>query len=320
VAWPGRAEERSAPRCHREGYMIASQWAESFNPLGSIDMKLISFERKGQTGFGAVIDGGVVDLGAALGGRFADLRSLLAADALVEARAMLAGRSADFALEGLHLLPVIPNPGKIWCCGLNYGEHVRETNQVLTEQPTFFLRVGDSQVGHGQAIVRPKESSQLDFEAEIAIIIGKPGRRIAEADVWSHIAGYSCYNDGSVRDWQRHTHQWTPGKNFPGTGAFGPCLTTADEVTDLGAQTITTRLNGQVMQHASLSDLIFTLPVIIEYISSFTQLMPGDVIATGTPGGVGDKREPPVYMKNGDVVEVEITGIGLLRNTVKNEI
>ena len=210
--------------------MIPSQSNPYRNSLEFIDMKLISFERNGRAGFGAVIDGGVVDLGAALGGRFADLRALLVADALAEARTVLAGRSADFALEGLHLLPVIPNPGKIWCCGLNYGEHVRETNQVLTEQPTFFLRVADSQVGHGQAMVRPKESSQLDFEAEIAIIIGKPGRRIAEADVWGHIAGYSCYNDGSVRDWQRHTSQWAPGKNFWRTGGFGPWMVTADEI------------------------------------------------------------------------------------------
>ena len=193
-------------------------------------MKLISFVRNGQAGFGAVIDGGVVDLGAAFQGRITDLKALLAADALPEAQALLAGRAADFAYEGLQLLPVIPHPGKIWCCGLNYGEHVRETNREITEQPTFFLRVADSQVAHGEAIVRPHESTQLDYEAEIAVVIGKPGRRIAEADAWDHIAGYSCYNDGSVRDWQRHTSQWGPGKNFWRTGGFGPWMVTADEI------------------------------------------------------------------------------------------
>jgi len=282
-------------------------------------MKLISFERNGRAGFGAVIDGGVVDLGTALGGRFADLRALLAADALAEARAILAGRSADFALEGLHLLPVIPNPGKIWCCGLNYGEHVRETNQVLTEQPTFFLRVGDSQVGHGQAIVRPKESSQLDFEAEIAIIIGKPGRRIAEADVWGHIAGYSCYNDGSVRDWQAATTQWTPGKNFFHTGGFGPWMVTADEIKPNQLMTLTTRLNGQVMQTATTAMMIHSIPRQIAYISTFIPLSPGDVIVTGTPGGVGNKRTPQIFMKPGDVCEIVVDAIGTLRNGIRDD-
>ena len=282
-------------------------------------MKLISFERNGRAGFGAVIDGGVVDLGTALGGRFADLRALLAADALAEARAILAGRSSDFALEGLHLLPVIPNPGKIWCCGLNYGEHVRETNQVLTEQPTFFLRVGDSQVGHGQAIVRPKESSQLDFEAEIAIIIGKPGRRIAEADAWGHIAGYSCYNDGSVRDWQRHTSQWAPGKNFWRTGGFGPWMVTADEIPARTVMTLVSRLNGQEMQRATTEMMIHSIERQIAYASTVAPLQAGDVIVTGTPGGVGARREPPVWMKPGDVIEIEVDRIGVLRNTVTDE-
>lgn len=282
-------------------------------------MKLVSFERHGRAGFGAVIDGGVVDLGAALNGRHADLMALLAADALGEARAALAGRAADFALASVTLLPVIPAPGKIWCCGLNYGEHVRETNREITEQPTFFLRVADSQVGHGQAIMRPKESLQLDYEAEIAVIIGKPGRRIAEADVWDHIAGYSCYNDGSVRDWQRHTSQWGPGKNFWRTGGFGPWMVTTDEIPARTVMTLVTRLNGQEMQRATTEMMIHSIERQIAYVSTIAPLQPGDVIVTGTPGGVGARRTPPVWMKPGDVVEIEVDRVGVLRNTIADD-
>lgn len=282
-------------------------------------MKLVSFERHGRPGFGAVIDGGVVDLGAALNGRHADLRALLAADALGEARAALAGRAADFALDDLTLLPVIPAPGKIWCCGLNYGEHVRETNREITEQPTFFLRVADSQVGHGQALMRPRESEQLDYEAEIAVIIGKPGRRIAEADVWDHIAGYSCYNDGSVRDWQRHTSQWVPGKNFWRTGGFGPWMVTTDEIPARTVMTLVTRLNGQEMQRATTEMMIHSIERQIAYVSTIAPLQAGDVIVTGTPGGVGARRTPPVWMKPGDVVEIEVDRVGVLRNTIADD-
>jgi 2-keto-4-pentenoate hydratase/2-oxohepta-3-ene-1,7-dioic acid hydratase in catechol pathway len=282
-------------------------------------MKLLSFERDGQAGFGALVDGGVVDLGRALGGRHVDLQALLAADALPEARAALTGRPADFPLEGLRLLPVIPRPGKIWCCGLNYGEHVRETNREVTEQPTFFLRVADSQVAHGEAIVRPAESTQLDYEAEIAVVIGKPGRRIAEADAWDHIAGYSCYNDGSIRDWQRHTSQWVPGKNFWRTGGFGPWMVTADEIPARTPMTLVTRLNGQEMQRATTAMMIHSIERQIAYVSTIAPLQAGDVIVTGTPGGVGARRTPPVWMKPGDVVEIEVDHIGVLRNTIADE-
>jgi 2-keto-4-pentenoate hydratase/2-oxohepta-3-ene-1,7-dioic acid hydratase in catechol pathway len=258
-------------------------------------MKLMSFERAGRASFGAVVDGGVVDLGAALNGRHADLLALLAADALGEARSALAGRKPDFALDSVLLLPVIPNPGKIWCCGLNYGEHVRETNREITEQPTFFLRVADSQVGHGQAIVRPRESTQLDYEAEIAVIIGKPGRRIAEGDAWDHIAGYSCYNDGSVRDWQRHTSQWGPGKNFWRTGGFGPWMVTSDEIPARTLMTLVTRLNGEEMQRATTEMMIHSIERQIAYVSTIAPL------------------------RAGDVLEVEISGIGTLRNYIIDE-
>ena len=283
-------------------------------------MKLVSFERNGQIGFGAVIgDDGVVDLGAALGGRYADLQALLAADALGEAAAAVAGRTAEFRLGDVALLPVIPHPGKIWCCGLNYGEHVRETNRQVTEQPTFFLRVADSQVGHDQPILCPPESTQVDYEAEIAVVIGRPGRRIAEADVAQHIAGYACYNDGSIRDWQKHTSQWVPGKNFWRTGGFGPWMVTADEIPFGTVMRLQTVLNGQVLQDATTEMMIHSIAKQIAYVSTIAPLQPGDVIVTGTPGGVGARRSPPVWMKPGDICEIVVDRIGTLRNPIAAE-
>lgn len=279
-------------------------------------MRLVSFERDGREGFGAVVGDGVVDLGQALEGRHADLLALLAADALGDAAAACAGRPADYALNELQLAPVIPRPGKIWCCGLNYGEHVAETNREVTEKPTFFLRVADSQVGHGQPIVCPRESTQLDYEAEIAVVIGRPGRRIAEADVARHIAGYACYNDASVRDWQRHTSQWVPGKNFWHTGGFGPWLVTADEIPFGTVMRLQTVLNGQVMQDATTDMMIHSIARQVAYVSSIAPLRAGDVIVTGTPGGVGARRQPPVWMKPGDVCEIVVDRIGTLRNPI----
>jgi 2-keto-4-pentenoate hydratase/2-oxohepta-3-ene-1,7-dioic acid hydratase in catechol pathway len=282
-------------------------------------MKLISYEHAGRARFGAVVDGRIVDLQAALGELYPDLKSLLAANALLEAHAALAGREGHLALSDVTLLPVIPNPGKIWCCGLNYGEHVRETNREVTEQPTFFLRVADSQVGHGQAIVRPRESTQLDYEAEIAVVIGRPGRRIGEDEAWNHVAGYACYNDATVRDWQRHTSQWVPGKNFWRTGGFGPWLATADEIGPGAEMTLVTRLNGQEMQRATTAQMIHGIARQIAYVSTIAPLEAGDVIVTGTPGGVGAKRTPPVFMKPGDLVEIEVDRVGVLRNTIADE-
>ena len=180
----------------------------------------------------------------------------------------------------------------------------------------LFLRLAESQVGHQQPILRPRESKNLDYEAEIALVIGRAGRRISQQDSWNHIAGYSCYNDGSVRDWQRHTIQWTAGKNFARTGGFGPWMVTADEIPAGTLLTLSCRLNGERMQHASTEQMIFKIPKLIEYISSFTTLAPGDVIVTGTPGGVGARRNPPVWMKPGDKVEVEIDKVGVLVNTI----
>jgi 2-keto-4-pentenoate hydratase/2-oxohepta-3-ene-1,7-dioic acid hydratase in catechol pathway len=283
-------------------------------------MKLISFFHAGHSGFGAVVsDDGVVDLGRALGGRHTELAQVLTAAGLAEVRTVLAGRQADLSLAQLELRPVIPRPGKIWCCGLNYADHVTETQRETTEQPTFFLRVADSQAAHGQSLVCPRESTQFDYEAEIAVVIGEPGRRIAEADAARHVAGYACYNDGSIRDWQRHTTQWVPGKNFWHTGGFGPWLVTADEIPFGAVMTLSSRLNGRELQRATTDMMIHSIARQIAYVSTIAPLETGDVIVTGTPGGVGARRNPPVWMKPGDVCEVEVDRIGVLRNPIVAE-
>ena len=281
-------------------------------------MRLASFRGANGPSYGVVTDRGVVDLGRRLGARYPDLRALIAGDALEEAR-RLSGEAPDAPLDRLELLPVIPNPDKIVCVGLNYEEHRLETNRERTEHPAVFLRLPESQVGHGQPLLLPPESTQLDYEGEIAVIIGRPGRRIPAARAWSHVIGYAPYNDGSIRDWQRHTVQWTAGKNFARTGGFGPWMVTADEIPPGTVLELTTRLNGQVIQHATTEMLIHSIPRLIAYISTWTTLQPGDVIVTGTPGGVGARRNPPVWMKAGDVVEVEVSRVGVLRNVVAAE-
>jgi 2-keto-4-pentenoate hydratase/2-oxohepta-3-ene-1,7-dioic acid hydratase in catechol pathway len=283
-------------------------------------VKLISFlnAQKAPT-YGAVVGDDVVDLGALLGAQAPDLKSLIAGKLLSAAAELLKTTRPTLKFSALTLLPVIPNPGKIICVGLNYGEHVRETGREITESPALFVRFADSQVAHGQDILRPPESVRLDYEGEIAIVIGEGGRRITEADAWKHIAGYACYNDGSVRDWQVATSQWTPGKNFYRTGGFGPWMVSADEIAPNQKMTLVTRLNGQELQRASTDMMIHSIPRQIAYISSFIPLEAGDVIVTGTPGGVGNKRTPPLYMKHGDVVEIEVDAIGILRNGVRDE-
>lgn len=282
-------------------------------------MKLISYQYQQQDSYGAVVGDRVVDLRAVFGARAPDLKAFIAADLVGEAQSAVSAAKTTLALADLQLQPVIPNPGKIFCIGLNYGEHVRETGKEVTEKPVIFLRVADSQLAHGEDIVRPRVSERLDYEGEIAIVIGKGGRHISEADSWSHIAGYSCYNDGSVRDWQLHTSQWAPGKNFWRTGGFGPWMVTADEIAPNQQMTLITRLNGQEMQRATTDMMLHSIPRQIAYISAFIPLQPGDVIVTGTPGGVGNKRTPQVFMKPGDVCEIEVDAIGVLRNGICDE-
>lgn len=279
-------------------------------------MKLISFRRQGVSSYGALKDDKVADLGTVAGARAPDLVSALREGLL---RDLAAGAVFDISLGEIDLLPVVTNPGKIFCVGHNYETHRQETGRAKVGHPSIFTRFADTLTPHKGPIVRPKSSTMLDYEGELAIVIGKGGRHIAEQDAMSHVAGFACANDASVRDWQWHTQQFTPGKNFPATGGLGPWMVTPDEITDLNAVTVTTRLNGQVMQHASIADLIFPLPTIVAYLSGFTPLSPGDLILTGTPGGVGAKREPPVWMKPGDVVDVEIAEVGLLSNTVVEE-
>lgn len=277
-------------------------------------MRYVSFLRPdGAASFGHLANGEIIDLKPA-DDSVPDLKAALADDALAR---LVAGER--FAAADVVLLPVIPNPAKILCVGLNYATHVAETGREQKEHPAIFTRWADSLIADGAPMIRPAESIRLDYEGELALVIGRAGRRIAREDAAAHIAGFSVFNDGSLRDWQRHNIQFTPGKNFPGTGGFGPALVTPDEIEDLADHRVQTRLNGELVQDQPISDMIWDIATIIEYCSGFTTLMPGDVIATGTPGGVGDKRTPPLYMKGGDVVEVSIGSIGTLTNPVVDE-
>ncbi len=278
-------------------------------------MRFATYLNNGRSSFGLVTGTGIVDLG----GQAASLKAAIADGTLGALGRQATTENSTLRESDVTLLPVIPDPAKIFCVGLNYETHRQETGRAVVGHPTIFTRFADTQSGHGGEIALPHVSTMLDFEGELALIIGKGGRYISEAEAWGHIAGYACYNDASVRDWQNHTHQYTPGKNFPTTGPFGPYLVTPDEVGEIGPQTIQTRLNGETVQSARLSDMIFSIPVIIAYLSAFTPLAPGDVIATGTPGGVGFKREPQLFMKPGDTVEVEIEKVGLLRSRIVAE-
>ena len=281
-------------------------------------MKLASFTVLNRATWGIVNEPYALDLGAVFGQTHKDLKSWIARGSAGE----LTDSSASaprYGLDEIGWLPVIPNPGKILCVGLNYEKHRQETGRAVVGHPTIFTRFANSQTGHLTEMILPHVSTSLDFEGELAVVIGKAGRYIAKDRAFEHIAGYACYNDGSVRDWQYHTPQFTPGKNFPATGGFGPWMVTPDEFPDLGARGIMTRLNGETVQQAKLGEMIFDLPTLLEYCSSFNPLSPGDVIVTGTPGGVGAKRVPPLWMKPGDVVEVEIEGIGVLRNGIADE-
>lgn len=281
-------------------------------------MNLTSFRADGKDRWGMVDGESVYDLTNAFGAEVKTLRDAIARDLVGQAQSKTAG-APRFALKDTTALPVIPNPDKILCIGLNYLTHRIETGREATGNPTVFTRFADSQIANGANVVRPKVSTALDYEGELAVIIGKPGRYIARDKAMAHVAGYSCYNDVSVRDWQNHTTQFTPGKNFPGTGAFGPHFVPAADIADYTTMKLETRVNGETVQSAGLDQLIFPIAQLIEYCSGFTQLNPGDVIVTGTPGGVGFKRNPQLFLKPGDTVEVEISSVGLLRNPVVDE-
>lgn len=278
-------------------------------------MRLSSFMIDGDAKYGIVTDAGVIDLTRYVGKRYQDLKAIIA-DGAIDRVAAHSESPPHYDFSEVRWLPVIPNPGKIVCIGVNYEDHRAETANVKVSYPAMFLRTLESQTGHGSAIVRPLESHTLDYEAEIALIIGTEGRRIQRDQAWDYIAGYSCYNDGSVREFQRHTTQYTAGKNFPSTGAFGPWMVTTDEIPPDTVLTLTCHLNGELMQKATADQMIFGIPAIIEYVSTVTRLQPGDVVVTGTPGGVGARKSPPVWMKPGDTVTVSVDRIGVLENTI----
>ena len=275
-------------------------------------MRLVSFRQAGVAKFGAVADGGIVDLSS----RWPSLREAIAAKAMGELAAA-ATRPADLKFDDVELDPVIPNPAKILCVGLNYSSHVGEMGRELPTAPSVFSRFSDTLVASGGSIVRPRASIALDFEGELAVVIGERCRHVPRASALSVVAGYTCFLDGSVRDFQKHST--TAGKNFPATGPLGPWLVTSDVIADPQRLELTTRLNGKVVQHDTTDHMIFDVATIIEYLSTVTWLEPGDIIATGTPDGVGAGRKPPLWMKGGDKVEVEISGIGILGVNVVDE-
>ena len=282
-------------------------------------MRVVSFVRAGRPGIGIATDTGVIDAGRHLPGRFENLRELLLAGGLEQLRA-IANRNADFSADALRYRPLIDDPAaKFLCVGINYMPHITEMGRERPEYPVIFVRFAASLVGHGEPMIKPRVSEQYDFEGELAVVIGKPARHVPRAQAYDYIAGYSCFNDGSIRDYQRHGPQWTPGKNFQQSGAFGPWLVTADEQPNPASFRLKTLLNGQVVQDESVAELCFDIPALIEYCSTWTELLPGDVIATGTPGGVGAGRKPPLWMKSGDTVAIDISGIGTLRNPIRNE-
>jgi 2-keto-4-pentenoate hydratase/2-oxohepta-3-ene-1,7-dioic acid hydratase in catechol pathway len=279
-------------------------------------MKLMSFATSGRSSYGAVVGDGVVDLGRRLGDRFPSLRAAIAGGALDRAAAEVSGAAPDIALSQVTLLPPITDPDKIICAGRNYRAHAAEAGGPPPENPQVFLRLVNTLVAHNQPMVCPKISGDFDYEGELALIIGKPGRHIAKSDALSHVFGYTCFNDGSIRDIQ-FKHSIAAGKNFHATGGFGPWIVTADEIPDPTRLRLVTRLNGKEVQQTGIDDLIFDIPTLISYCSDWTPLVAGDVISTGTPEGVGFARKPPLWMKPGDVVEVEIDGgLGILRNPI----
>ena len=290
-------------------------------------MRFVSFQENGRSGIGWVKDSHAttfVDLSQIAPDLPVDLLTLINTPGGFE-RAHLAGvqagANAHKPLNSVQLLPLIPRPGKIVCMGLNYADHAKEGGNARPDYPSFFLRGNTSTVGHQQAIIRPKVSPNLDYEAELAVVIGQRARHLTAANALDCVAGYSCFNDASLRDYQRKSSQWTIGKNFDGTGPFGPCLVTPDEL-PLGAAglRIQSRLNGQVMQDANTSDFLWNVVESLVLITECMTREPGDVIITGTPAGVGYARTPPVWMKPGDVCEIEIEGVGILSNPIDDEI
>ena len=284
-------------------------------------MRFLSFAKDGKSSFGAVIDSGVVDLGAAHP-ELPDLRSALRENRLAALADEAVTSEPACGLGDIEFLPTIPNPEKIICIGVNYANRNEEykDGSEPPKYPSVFMRTRESLVGHGQNIMDPPESEQLDYEGEIVIVIGQEGRRIPENKAHQHIAGLTIMNEGSVRDYLRHAKfNVTQGKNFAKSGALGPWMVAADELDPMGELRVTTRVNEEQRQSDTTENLMFPFRYLIRYLSTFYHLKPGDIIATGTPNGAGARFDPPKYLKDGDIVEVEVPGIGVLRNTVTTE-
>ncbi|AZG10241.1 FAA hydrolase family protein [Pigmentiphaga sp. H8] len=280
-------------------------------------MRFVSFLRNGRAGYGVVKDGGIVELGGRLDAP--DLRTLLARGMQDQARALSARLAADCSLAEVQLMPVIPEPSKIICVGINYVAHAAEAGRTVGKHPVIFHRFADTLIGAGQPLRRPRVSDQFDYEGELAVVIGKGGRHIAPGDAMSHVAGYTIFNDASVRDWQFHTHQYGMGKNFAASGPLGPWMVTADEIADYRELELRTYVNGEQVQEGRLDELAFDIPHLIAYVSQALPWNPGDILATGTPSGIGFKRTPPLLLKQGDSVRIEVTRIGELVNPVMDE-
>ncbi len=284
-------------------------------------MRLASYRMNGGDRYGAVVGSGIVDLGSRLP-KYATLRDLIAADALGEAKAATHGAAVDHALDAVVILPPVVAPEKIWCIGVNYADRNEEykDNSAAPKYPSLFCRAPASLVGHGQPIERPRVSTQLDYEGEIVIVVGKGGRHIPREQALASIFGLTLCNEGSVRDWLRHgKFNVTQGKNFDKSGSIGPWIATSDEIDLEAPLELTTRVNGEVRQNDSTARLMFPFDYLISYLSTFATLKPGDIIVTGTPTGAGVRFDPPRWLVPGDVVEVEVPQIGILRNTVVDE-
>ena len=282
-------------------------------------MKFLSFLHHGENKFGTHYNKFITDLTGKIKGS-KTLKELIINKGIYQAKQYTLDNPGKISINEIEYLPVIPNPGKIVCIGLNYNEHVKETGRTTKKNPVIFFRVPESQTSHNKPIQRPNVSTNLDYECEMAVIMGQTKKHIKPENALKHIIGYSCYNECTIRDWQQHTDQFGMGKNFEKTGSFGPHMILSDEIPDYKKLSISTTLNGKVMQKAYLSQLIFDLPTLISYVSKAIPWNAGDVLVTGTPGGVGFKRKPPVFMKDGDKVEVEISKIGILSNIIKDEI
>ncbi|KAB8183672.1 fumarylacetoacetate hydrolase family protein [Microbispora catharanthi] len=272
----------------------------------------------GSPTWGVIVEGAAYDLGPSGLGLATDLRDAVGSGVFGQVGDRYLNAPARPEAE-IEFLPAITNPSKIICIGVNYRSHQQETGRTEQKAPTVFTRFADTQIGHLRPARMPASTTQFDYEGELALVIGKEAFHVDEADAWDHVAGYAAYNDFTARDWQRATSQWIPGKNFPGTGAFGPYLVSAADLGNVGELVLETRVNGDVRQKASVGDLYFGIPELIAHVTGFTRLAPGDVIVTGTPGGVGMFMDPQGLLSEGDVVEVEITGLGILRNTVRRE-